>query len=648
MREYQRNKKSDKFKDLFNKFEEIKLVNSKKYVEKQIDDIKRSNPSQFYKRVKKLGARLGECQSSTFTLPKHSSNNLTELEAAEEIAKHFSTISKEFPPIDEDRLPERVQTKVKKTGVMEEAPVIEAFQVYENMKKRKVKTSSVPGDLPPKLKKEFSVELAEPAADIFNSINRTGQYPRQWVIEYVTPIPKTNPPESEDDLRNISLTADLSKDYENLLVQWLLPYVQQRLDPGQFGGLKGCSIVHYLMLLFDFILSSTDTRNNIPKAVMIALVDFSKAFNRINHAKVITRLSDWGVPGWLLKILISYLKERSMIVRYKGANSSQHLLPGGGPQGSLLGMILYLIEVSDAGMEVPTQPSPCDRIIDVISAPYPPTPAITEGQIRIKYVDDLSLGECLRLDTNLASSLDRKGPRTYHDRNGLILPPQNTKLQMKLDELAEYANLHDMKINTGKSKIMPFNFTRKYDFTPEYSIGGTPLENVYSTKLLGLQITSDCKWNSNTNFIVTKASQKLWFLRRLKTLGSTQDTLLDIYRLFVRSHLELAAPVWAGALSKKNKQDIERIQKNAFRVITASNHFSYEEALSTFDETTLDERRQKLCTRFAKKCVKDQRFSHLFPVGITTRTKTTYLEPECKTKRYSTSCIPHLIWTLNA
>ena len=110
----------------------------------------------------------------------------------------------------------------------------------------------------------------------------------------------------------------------------------------------------------------------------------------------------------------------------------------------------------------------------------------------------------------------------------------------------------------------------------------------------------------------------------------------------------MVAPVWAGALSEKNIDiDIERIQKNAFRVITASNHFSYEEALCLFEETSLDERRQKLCMRFAKKCVKDQRFSHLFPVGISTRTRTTYLEPECKTKRYSSSCIPHLIRTMN-
>ena len=112
----------------------------------------------------------------------------------------------------------------------------------------------------------------------------------------MTPIPKVSPPETEDDLRNISLTADLSKDYENFLAEWLLPYIRKRIDPGQFGGLQGHSTVHYLITLYHFILTTTST-TSIPHAVMVALIDFSKAFNRISHSKVIIRLSDWGVPG---------------------------------------------------------------------------------------------------------------------------------------------------------------------------------------------------------------------------------------------------------------------------------------------------------------------------------------------------------------
>ena len=99
------------------------------------------------------------------------------------------------------------------------------MNVFEKLKKRGFKPSSVPGDIPAKLKSEFSPELAGPVANIFNSITRSGSYPRQWVTEFVTPIPKVTPPENEDDLRNISLTADLSKDYKNFLSEWLMPFI---------------------------------------------------------------------------------------------------------------------------------------------------------------------------------------------------------------------------------------------------------------------------------------------------------------------------------------------------------------------------------------------------------------------------------------
>ena len=64
---------------------------------------------------------------------------------------------------------------------------------------------------------------------------------------------------------------------------------------------------------------------------MAATVDFSKAFNRQNHNLLITKLSDMGVPGWLLRIVFAFLKDRKMQVNYKGKLSGVKLLPGGGP-----------------------------------------------------------------------------------------------------------------------------------------------------------------------------------------------------------------------------------------------------------------------------------------------------------------------------
>ena len=81
------------------------------------------------------------------------------------------------------------------------------------------------------------------------------------------------------------------------------------------------------------------------------MVDFSKAFNRQNHNLLITKLSDMGVPAWLLRIVMGFLTDRRMLVRYKGEKSGIKDLPGGGPQGTLLGLLLFIILINDLGFE---------------------------------------------------------------------------------------------------------------------------------------------------------------------------------------------------------------------------------------------------------------------------------------------------------
>ena len=121
------------------------------------------------------------------------------------------------------------------------------------------------------------------------------------------------------------------------------------MDPGQFGGMKGGSILQYLVVFFHFILSNADKPSS---AIIAALVDFSKGFNRLNHNKIMIRLSDWGVPGWLLRILASYLTNRSMVLRYKNQEYTEEFLPSG-PQGVTLGPLIFAVEVNDAGMDPP-------------------------------------------------------------------------------------------------------------------------------------------------------------------------------------------------------------------------------------------------------------------------------------------------------
>ena len=170
-------------------------------------------------------------------------------------------------------------------------------------------------------------------------------------------------PDTEDELRPISLTADLSRDFNKFLVSLLLAYIRHRFHPAQFGGMKGGSITHYLILFFHFILSNTDHKARNPKAIIASYIDFSKGFNRLNHNKILIRLSDWKTPTWILKIVASYLTQRSLIVHYQGAHSNPYPLPGAVALGDKLTQLLFLIAVSDAGL---------DQDISLIPHPLPP------------------------------------------------------------------------------------------------------------------------------------------------------------------------------------------------------------------------------------------------------------------------------------
>jgi len=110
----------------------------------------------------------------------------------------------------------------------------------------------------------------------------------------------------------------------------------------------------------------------------------------------------------------------------------------------------------------------------------------------------------------------------------------------------------------------------------------SPLKTGYNISSISIQFTptkTSTIWPRDSPVKLLKGNSRLWFLRRLKLLGASKNTLMDIYKLFCRSVLEYAAPVWAGALTNKNKQDLERVQRNAMRIISDAQNTPYLEFL---------------------------------------------------------------------
>ena len=136
-------------------------------------------------------------------------------------------------------------------------------------------------------------------------------------------------------------------------------------------------------------------------------VSFSKAFNRIDHNIIVTILGDLNIPTCALRLVISYLSGRNMCVRYNCAESAEQHIPGGGPQGGLLTVILFDLQVNLAGAPCPIYPT-----IPIGTAGPEPDPVqlgplplchATPKTMKKKYVDDLTLLETVDLKSALPS-----------------------------------------------------------------------------------------------------------------------------------------------------------------------------------------------------------------------------------------------------
>lgn len=188
---------------------------------------------------------------------------------------------------------------------------------------------------------------------------------------------------------------------------------------------------------------------------------------------------------------------------------------------------------------------------------------------------------------------------------------------------------------------------------PELEIEeNSKLDVVEEAKLLGVIISSDMSWKSNTANMYKKGFERIWILRRLKKLGVDQHELKDVYRKQILSILELAAPLWTGGITVQERKQLERVQRTALHVILGENFESYYQSLETLQVDPLHNRRMKICQKFALKKAEHHQFRNWFQLNPTktnnTRSiKNKFVTPYARTKKYENSAIPFLTELLN-
>ena len=202
-----------------------------------------------------------------------------------------------------------------------------------------------------------------------------------------------------------------------------------------------------------------------------------------------------------------------------------------------------------------------------------------------------------------------------------------------------------MQINESKSKTMIFNKSRKYDFPPEFAFqNGDIMECVEVTRLLGIYLSSDLRWQDNTREIFAKAMSKMWLLRRLKLVKLDWQFILDYYLKEIRPLAEQGVVIWSSGLTRAQSNDIEKIQKIAFRIILDDNYISYDVACTILNTSPLLYRRTDLCTSFAIKLYKSPRSNEFFTPAkkcANTRSELELLVTEKKTRTKRCYNAPH-------
>ena len=315
------------------------------------------------------------------------------------------------------------------------------------------------------------------------------------------------------------------------------------MDPGQCGGFRGTSVTHYLIKLCDFIQKTLDSR--LPHCAVLTSEDLSKAYNCGSHMLVVEDLHAMHTPNWLLAIICSYLPSRSMLLIYRDEVSSPRTLPGGFGQGVWLGGLLFIVKFNGACLRPPI-----------------PRPISRNCSIQVKFIDDSTQAASINLKKSLMPEPEaRARPLNYHERNLMVLKPEENIVQQELDRSYQFSTQNKFFISKSKCYTMVFTTSRKYGFPPEFTLGDSEfLEERQEATILGVRISSSLSWESQVQSRVAKATKTVWTLRRMKALGVDIPTLTQFWKAEGRVHLEAQAPLWHSSISIAQSRSLARAQ----------------------------------------------------------------------------------------
>ena len=349
-----------------------------------------------------------------------------------------------------------------------------------------------------------------------------GIFPENWKKAVITPIPKVSIPLSPSDFRPISLLPALSKIIEKLANIQIVAYLIEHnfLDPYQSAYRKNHSTQTALLKLCEDIYDIIDDS----EITLLVLLDFSKAFDTVNHKLLLAKLDILGFEKNTCDWILSYLSGRQQMVKTDTESSSWSPIINGVPQGSILGPLLFTILISDMRR------------------------SIWNGSY-ITYADDTNLYWESEVDT-INSTID-------------------TANQV-LGQISTYCVDTCLRLNESKCKFMFIGSKpaiRKLNIaeTNFLNINGTDLERVNKAKVLGVTFDEVLSWQKQVNLCISKAMGNFFQMYRYKKFLNEEAkiTLCDSIILSQFNYCDIVYSNMDVILEKK----VQKIQNMCLRFI---------------------------------------------------------------------------------
>lgn len=322
---------------------------------------------------------------------------------------------------------------------------------------------------------------------------------------------------SLSDVRNYRPIAKLSvlpKLFEKLLMERIYPHLSSLVTPLQHGFIKHRSVLTNLIVYEQYIIDSIESG---ARQVDSIYTDLAKAFDRVNHELLISKLKAYGITGSLLVWFESYLKERVMMVKLNNHVSKEFVAGSGVPQGSHLGPLLFLLFFND--------------VVEIF---------------------DVNVGVLL-----LADDLKLFYPVSVFEDAVILQDNVNRFFVWCCDNL--------LSLNIDKCSVI--SFTRSKDpVLYSYDLCGRIVNRVDTVRDLGVLFSANLHFNDHIMNTVAKAYKTLGFINRHTKDFKNQQSFKYLYCSLVRPILEFCTPVWSPSYSKYCKL-IENVQNKFLRLV---------------------------------------------------------------------------------